>query len=523
MKRDMDKKKFYILDMFPYPSGNGLHVGHCLGYIGTDIYARHKKMGMNNEVFHPFGFDSFGLPTEQYAIKTGRTPQEITTENISIFKKQLSALDLDLNWEAEIITSEPKYYKWTQWIFLKLYNSWYNPITDKAEPIETCSHADKENYRLAYQASVEVNWCEELHTVLADAEVIDGKSERGGHPVERRKMFQWFLRIAPYKKRLVGGLKDVVWVGKKVQINWIQDRLHDVAFSRQRKWGEPFPIYYAESNTVGVSEDSLPVLLKYTDGCSMRIEGEREYETDTMPSFAGSNWYFFRYLDANNENFFCDKDKQSAWLPVDVYVGGAEHTTGHVLYARFITKVLFDLGLSVVDEPFKKIINVGLMKGADGSKMSKSAGNSVRPDEMIEKYGSDAFRLWISFIAPFEQEKFWKEDGLRGCAKFLVRFRRLFDNIVDEEIKEQVDMARKISNAVEKDIEKFSFNTAVPRFMTFVNEMTKQEKVCRSALVIVAFALHPFCPKLCHGLTSALAFKQVIDLVKYRKDMEVKN
>lgn len=499
--------------MFPYPSGNGLHVGHCIGYIGTDIYARHKKM-RGYEVFHPFGFDSFGLPTELYAIKTGKSPQEITSENIATFKKQLGSLDLELDWESEVVTSDPKYYKWTQWIFLKLYNSWFNPKSNRAEPIDSCPHPDKDNYRLAYRAESEVNWCEALGTVLAESEIIDGKSERGGHPVQRKKMIQWFLRITPYKERLIKGLDNVDWAGKKVQKNWIQDRLHDVVFSRQRKWGEPFPIAYIDERVRDVKEENLPIT--HDDwGLSGTV-----FEKDTMPSFAGSNWYFFRYLDANNENFFCDRLNQRKWLPVDIYVGGSEHTTGHVLYARFITKVLYDLGYSVVDEPFKKIINVGLMKGEDGRKMSKSLGNSVRPDDMIEKYGVDAFRLWISFIAPFEQEKFWKEDGLKGCVKFLHRLVSLCDKMVDEEIEDQVIKARKVCDAVEKDIEKFSFNTSVPRFMAFVNDMMKEDRVCRGALVPILFALSPFCPALCQTLSMTIVLTDLTSTIGKKQPLQ---
>lgn len=228
-------KKCYVLDMFPYPSGSGLHVGHSVGYIATDIYARYKKLN-GFDVCHPMGFDSFGLPTEQYAIKTGRPPEEITKENIANFKRQMNLLDLELDWEMEIVTSEPGYYKWTQWIFLQLYNHWYNPEKKKAEWIKNCPHSDVDNYRLAYKARAEVNWCEELKTVLADEEVVNGLSERGSHPVVRREMNQWFLRITPYKERLKEGLDRVDWVNKKVQANWI-DKLRDVCFSRQRKWG----------------------------------------------------------------------------------------------------------------------------------------------------------------------------------------------------------------------------------------------------------------------------------------------
>lgn len=442
----MEKKREYILDMFPYPSGYGLHVGHAIGYVSTDIYTRWLKL-QGKECFHPFGFDSFGIPTEQYAEKVGRPPEEITKENIARFKSQLEILNLDLNWEAEIWTSSPKYWKWTQWIFLQLYNSWFNQETQKAEPIETCPFPDLDNWRLAYKAHSEVNWCEALKTVLSEDEIIDGKSERGGYPVEKKKMEQWFLRITAYRERLREGLKNVEWKGKSLQENWL-DRLHDVVFSRQRKWGEPFP-----------------------------LEGEE----GVMPAFAGSNWYFFRYLDPKNEEFFCDKEKQVD-LPVDLYVGGAEHSTGHVLYARFITKVLYDLGHSLVDEPFKKIINVGILLGADGLKMSKSKGNAVVPDDVIEKYGVDAFRMWICFIGPFEQIKKWDDAGIKGCQRSLLKYKSLFERAEEIDSDSQRGLLEETKKGFDRDISSFSFNTAIPKFMKFVNSLFKEEKISKEVL-----------------------------------------
>lgn len=418
-------KKHYVLDMFPYPSGSGLHIGHAVGYVATDIYSRWMKKSC--EVIHPMGFDSFGLPTEQYAISVGKSCEQVTVENILNFKRQMNNLCLDIDWDREIVTSNHDYYVWTQWIFLLLYNSWYNGT--KADSIENCPHNDKNSYRLAYKAISEVNWCEELKTVLSNDEIENNKSKRGGYPVVKKIMNQWFLRITSYKERLIEGLENVEWENKSVQINWIKNRLHDVVFSRQRKWGEKFPI----------------------DG-----------ETDTMPSFAGSNWYFFRYLDNKNTNCFCSKEKQFD-LPVDIYVGGAEHNTGHILYARFITKVLYDLGHSIVDEPFKKIINVGLMMGKDGQKMSKSIGNVVNPDDIIEKYGIDAFRLGLCFMGRFKDVKNWNEGSVVGAVRLMDKIKRLL--IINEDVGD----TEQLKFQIDADVEKFSFNTAVAKIMTFMN------------------------------------------------------
>lgn len=639
----MSHKK-YILDFFPYPSGNGLHVGHTVGYIATDVYSRHLKKKCF-DVFHPFGFDSFGLPTEQYAMKVGRDPRIVTEENIKRFKEQLNLLSLDLNWEAEIITSDEKYYKWTQWIFEKLYNSWYNPSLNKAESIETCPHEDLDNYRLAYKKLSEVNWCEELGTVLANdeiEEVDDIKvSTRGQHPITKKEMMQWFLRITPYAERLISGLNGVDWKGKQHQINFIgksegfeidfeiqrhnngadsklsndvyssekitvfttkPETLKDVAFivtsknsylATPRREGEYFtgfyvvtPFYnkivpiwvadyvldgYGTGYVMGVPSDdkrdrefgvkhglyeqnSIPWQIEgFVDDFSTSFIKEKlisqkcgrkktnfklhditfsrqrkwgepiplEGETDTMPSYAGSNWYFFRYLDAHNEKVFCDLNKQKQWMPVDLYVGGSEHTTGHVLYARFITKFLHDLGLSSVDEPFKKIINVGLMMGEDGQKMSKSKGNVVNPDDVIKKYGVDAFRLWISFIAPFEQQKSWKEDGIKGCAKFLRNFEKLFDELSDEKSTQQEDLLKKFEDKVSKDIESFSLNTAVPQFMKFLNEISNHKTKNKEVVWSVLYCLDSFAPTFSRKIIENNKEKLTSEIIKIEYEISL--
>ena len=460
---------FYILDMFPYPSGSGLHIGHCIGYIATDIYARYVK-SLGSEVCHPMGFDSFGLPTEYYAQSVGKSCEEVTQINITRFKEQMKILRLDLDWDREIWTSNPDYYVWTQWIFTQLYNSWFNPETNKAELLETYLGDSPDSVRLVYKATYEANWCEELQTTLADDEVVDGKSDRGGYPVVTRLIPSWFLRITPYKQRLIEGLEWVTWKNKKVQRNWIKERLHDVTFSRQKKWGEPIPI---------------------------------EGETDTMPSIAGSNWYFFRYLDPHNAEVFCRTSRQQKWLPVDLYVGGSEHNTGHLLYARFITKVLYDLGHSVVDEPFKRIENVGLMMGSDGQKMSKSKGNAVAPDSMIEEHGIDAFRLGICFMGRFEETKIWDEGSIKGCKKFLNKVRALAATATPSSDESQLGLIAELREAVSGDIERFSHNTAVAKMMTCASRLKKMTPT-RDAVRGLLQVMYPFTPDFSEELLAIL-------------------
>ncbi|PTQ55380.1 MAG: Leucyl-tRNA synthetase [Candidatus Carbobacillus altaicus] len=608
---DTQKPKFYVLDMFPYPSGAGLHVGHPEGYTATDIIARMKRMQGYN-VLHPMGWDAFGLPAEQYALDTGNNPREFTQKNIATFKRQIKSLGFSYDWSREINTTDPKYYKWTQWIFLKLYEK-----------------------GLAYMAEVPVNWCPALGTVLSDEEVIDGKSERGGHPVERRPMRQWILKITAYADRLLDDLEKLDWPEhiKEMQRNWIgrsdgaeidfmledgsdhitvfttrpdtlfgatylvlapehalvekltrpeqkayveayQDRtrrksdlertdlnkektgvwtggyalhpvtgeklpvwiadyvlghygtggimavpghderdyefakvmqlpivevvrggnleegaytgdgehinsdflnglyvaeakekmiawleahgkgrrkrtyrLRDWLFSRQRYWGEPIPILHLEDGTTKpVKEEDLPVLLPETDHIRPSGTGESPLanihdwvhtvdpdtgrvarrETNTMPQWAGSSWYFLRFIDPHNEERFADPEKLAYWLPVDLYIGGAEHAVLHLLYARFWHKVLYDLGLVPTDEPFQKLFNQGMILGENHEKMSKSRGNVVNPDDIVKSHGADALRLYEMFMGPLEASKAWSTSGLDGARRFLDRIYRLF-------------------------------------------------------------------------------------------------
>lgn len=800
--------KYYVLDMFPYPSGAGLHVGHPLGYIASDIVARFKRLQGYN-VLHPMGFDAFGLPAEQYAIETGQHPAVTTDKNIERYKEQLKNIGFCYDWSREVKTSDPQYYRWTQWIFLKLYNSWYNPETNRAEPIDslisklesgainnqfgqpwnTLSAIQQQEeltaHRLAYKDVSYINWCETLGTVLANDEVVNGVSERGGYPVERKLMSQWFLRITKYADRLLQGLDTVDFPEslKEMQKNWIgrsegalvrfnikdsdqnlqvfttrpdtifgvsfmvmapehplavelvtpdqktdveayvrycksrselerkaetkeitgvftgayavhpftgspipvylaeyvlmgygtgaimgvpcgdardhafakkfgleipnifkdtevsekayeeksgilansasgklslsgltiaeaasrvisvleQDktgsrqvnyRMRDAGFSRQRYWGEPFPVVYKDGITLAESEGVLPVQLPEVssykpsgDGKSplatikqwVELPGGLLRETDTMPGYAGSSWYYLRYMDPTNSGEFCARSKSDYWQQVDLYIGGAEHAVGHLLYSRMWCKVLYDLGYIGFDEPYRKLVNQGMIGGVvyycyydpaakkiysysltpdpqkeglqafqipneyvgddehmDASererfcveypqfkeyefvtdkgkftfekaitKMSKRLRNVVNPDEVIETYGADAFRMYEMFLGPIDQDKPWNTKGIDGVSRFL---KRLWGFCTDDEgncsftDEPPSEQALKIIHRTLKknaeDIEKLSFNTCVSSFMICLNSL--QDLKCRSREVMEKFLvmLSPFAPHI---------------------------
>ena len=691
---DHTKEKFYALDMFPYPSGAGLHVGHPEGYTATDILSRYKRANGYN-VLHPMGWDAFGLPAEQYALDTGNDPREFTKQNIDTFRRQIKELGFSYDWDREVNTTDPNYYKWTQWIFKKLYEK-----------------------GLAYVDEVPVNWCPALGTVLSNEEVIDGKSERGGHPVERRPMRQWVLKITDYAEQLLQDL-DILdwpeslkamqrnWIGKsvgaeidfkiegtdesftvfttradtvfgasycvlapehklvekivtegqkaavdeyldvvkrksdlertdlnkdktgvftgayainpvneeKVEI-WIADyvlasygtgavmavpahderdyefatkfnlpikaviedngevvvpffgdgkhinsdfinglnneeaiakviefleenkvgrskvtyKLRDWLFSRQRYWGEPIPIIHWEDGTMTTVPDSeLPLLLPETDNIKPSGTGESplanieewlnvvdpetgkkgKRETNTMPQWAGSCWYYLRYIDPHNDEMFADPEKLKYWLPVDVYIGGAEHAVLHLLYARFWHKVLYDLGLVPTREPFQKLFNQGMIlaEGKDGrpEKMSKSKGNVVNPDDIIVSHGADTLRVYEMFMGPLDASIAWSENGLDGSRRFLDRVYRLF---VDEETGKVNDKVQDKDNAelevsynftvkkVSEDIEILGFNTAISQLMVFVNDCYKAEYIPRKYALGFIQLLAPFAPHL---------------------------
>ena len=695
---DPKKPKYYVLDMFPYPSGSGLHVGHPLGYIATDIIARYKRhLGFN--VLHPMGWDAFGLPAEQYAIKTGTHPSITTKENIANFKKQIKMLGFSYDWEREINTTDNNYLKWTQWLFIQLFNK-----------------------GLAYEAEVPVNWCPKLKAVLANEEVIDGKSDIGGHPVFRVPMKQWMLKITDYAESLLSGLDDLDWPNsvKELQKNWIgkstgaiikfnindfnesldvfttrhdtifgatyivlapehplvekithntrkdivneyiknaskksdldrtelnkdktgeflgqyainpvneelipiwisdyvimsygtgaimavpgqderdydfaekynlpvirtvqppkhfeggaytgsgqiinsdflnglsidaaqnkilewlvdnkhgnkktQYKLRDWLFSRQRYWGEPIPILHNNGISTPLEVKDLPLTLPKVDKYEPSGTGESPLstikswvevkdsngniialrETNTMPQWAGSCWYFLRFIDPNNENEAWSKDKEEYWMPVDLYIGGAEHAVLHLLYARFWHHVFFDLGLVSTKEPFKKLFNQGMILGHDGSKMSKSRGNVVNPDDTVKKYGADSMRIYEMFMGPLDKAKPWSTSGLEGCYRFVKKlWSLLFDNenklnskIVDSaENKENEQALHFLIKKITENLERLQFNTCVSEFMIFVNHLTKQPAISKSTVETFTIILNPFMPHLSEEIWTSL-------------------
>jgi len=694
-----DREKCYVLDMFPYPSGSGLHVGHPLGYTATDIYSRFKRLN-NFNVLHPIGWDAFGLPAEQYALKTGTHPRVTTEKNIKRYREQLKMLGFSYDWDREINTTDPKYYKWTQWIFLQLYNK-----------------------GLAYEAEVPVNWCPELKAVLSNEEVVDGKSDIGGHPVERLPMRQWMLKITDYAESLLNGLDDLDWpesvkelqknwIGKsegcevnfkvndlnaniniyttrpdtlfgatyivlapehplvdklvaenqindvnsykrvsslksdfdrgelnkektgvplgayainpvnnqkipiwiadyvlmsygtgaimavpahderdyefakkfnlqitevvsggnievevytdtsngvmvnssngeglnlnnlkvneaiKVVIDWLekedlgkkktQYKLRDWLFSRQRYWGEPMPIIHKNDGNITALNDSdlpltLPEVKKYEPSGTgesplsvitdwVDVDGGKR-ETNTMPQWAGSCWYYLRYISPHNDDFAWDSEDEKYWMPVDLYVGGVEHAVLHLLYSRFWHHVLHDLGLVSTREPFKKLFNQGMIGGEDGQKMSKSRGNVVNPDDVVDKYGADSFRVYEMFMGPLDKSKPWNTKGLQGSYRFLQKVWKLYienrekinDKLPDNDtLKLLHQTIKKVTN----DLEDLSFNTAVSQMMIFVNHASTLENLNKNVLKSFLIILNPFAPHITEEIFATLRFDQ---------------
>lgn len=736
---DTSKPKFYVLDMFPYPSGSGLHVGHPEGYTATDIIARYKRMkGFN--VLHPMGWDAFGLPAEQYAVKTGTHPKVTTEKNIDRFREQLQAIGFSYDWDREVNTTDPNYFKWTQWIFLQLFKK-----------------------GLAYEDEVAVNWCPELGTVLANEEVIDGKSEVGGFPVIRKPMRQWVLKITAYAERLLQDLDDLDWpeslkdmqrnwIGKSVgaevdfqvegmedklrvyttrpdtifgatymviapehhlvssitteeqkedvaqyqhsaslksdldrqELNkektgvftgsyainpatgnqipiWISDyvlvsygtgaimavpgqderdwefaekfdlpiirtvqpevgfegkaytgqgvainsdflngleiepakkniiawleekgagtravnyKLRDWLFSRQRYWGEPFPIIHSAGEAKAVQESELPLLLPEVEKYQPTGDGEPPLanaidwintidsdtgkpalrETNTMPQWAGSCWYYLRYISPDWEGGPVDPEYERYWMPVDLYVGGAEHAVLHLLYARFWHKVLFDLGVVSTKEPFQKLVNQGMILGemeytsqdgkklsddevekkgdsffqkgtnskveARAHKMSKSRGNVINPDHVIEQFGADSLRLYEMFMGPLEQVKPWSTKGVDGVNRFLNRAWRL---LIDEDSgdikssvtesepnKDQLKTLHETIKKVSEDIEEMRFNTAISAMMIFVNEANQWDSIPKSVAKTFVQLLNPYAPHIAEELWNKLGESNTI-------------
>ena len=705
---DDDKKNYYALDMFPYPSGQGLHVGHPEGYTATDIMARMKRMQGYN-VLHPMGWDAFGLPAEQYALNTGNSPREFTKKNVNNFRRQIKSLGLSYDWDREVNTTDPAYYKWTQWIFEQLYKK-----------------------GLAYEAEVPVNWSPDLGTVVANEEVIDGKTERGGFPVIRKPMRQWVLKITAYADRLIDDLDDLDWPeaikeqqrnwigrsvgaainfpvsgdentkievfstrpdtifgvaalvlapehelvkqlttpeheneveayiekishksdlertdlakdktgvftgsyvvnpvsGEKLPIwiadyvlnsygtgavmvvpahderdhefaqkfdlpivqvieggdvqkeaytgdgvhinsdflngmdkeeaidainNWLEEngvgekkvnyRLRDWLFSRQRYWGEPIPvIHWEDGETTLVPEDKLPLYLPKATDIKPSGTGESPLanlddwvnivdengrkgrrETNTMPQWAGSSWYFLRYIDPHNNHEIADYEKLKEWLPVNLYVGGAEHAVLHLLYARFWHKFLYDLGVVPTKEPFQKLVNQGMILGSNHEKMSKSKGNVVNPDDIVEQYGADTLRLYEMFMGPLDASIPWSEEGLGGAHKFI---NRVWSLLIDENdnLRDRVttinnhDLDKIYNETVKKvteDYEAMHFNTAISQLMVFVNNAYKADSLPLEYVEGLVKLLSPVVPYITEELWSKLGHVGSIAYAKW--------
>ncbi len=614
------RSKFYLLDFFPYPSGIGLHVGHPLGYIGTDVFGRYLRM-TGHHVLHPFGFDTFGLPAEQYAIDTGQHPAVTVRQNAAVMRRQLRRLGLAHDHRREIVTSDPSYYRWTQWIFLRIFGSWYDPAADRARPVadliaefaageratpdgrpwrdlSAAGRADAvDAHRLAYLSEQIVNWCPGLGTVLADEEVTDeGRSAVGNYPVHRRPLRQWVLRITAFAERLLAGLDEVDWPEnvKRLQRNWIGPsggpyHLKDWLFSRQRYWGEPFPIVYDQADPgarpIALPEEMLPVTLPEMtdfrpvpqDDASDPVpalarapgwaevtldlgDGARPYrrELNVMPQWAGSCWYYLRYLDPFNENALADPDNERYWmLPrgVDLYVGGVEHAVLHLLYARFWHKVLYDCGVTSTQEPFGKLFNQGYIladaftdsrgmyvpaaevrRRPDGweydgqpvtrrsGKMGKSLKNGISPDDMYVSYGADTLRLYEMAMGPLDGDRPWHTDDITGMHRFLQRLWRL---IVDESTGQTlVDpepppgqeppppdgpldaatarLLHRTIAAVREDFAALRFHTAIARIIELTAHASRLPRVPRALAEPLVLMVAPLAPHVAEELWQRL-------------------
>ena len=737
-------KKMYVLDMFPYPSGVGLHVGHPRGYIGSDVYSRMKRMSGYN-VLHPMGYDAFGLPAEQYALQHKIHPRKAVEENVATFENQLSMIGLSYDWSRKVNTTDPKYYKWTQWIFLQIYNSWFDKTKNKARPIDELEdifvksgnskinavHSDIENfsakdwsnfskkekqdilmkYRLAYEGYSEVNWCEEMGTVLANDEIVNDTngnpvSERGGYKVEKKSMRQWFMRITAYADRLLSGLDTLEWSDhlKEIQKNWIgksegseidfnikinnlffsgprtremetsarpfekeivnfdsikvfttradtifgatyvvlapehllvqklksnienwnevekyisslknkteEDRtkndkektgvelkgikainpangeeipvwiadyvlasygtgaimavpqhddrdrdfaikfdlpildkpfvdakeitekvggkivtkykMRDAIFARQRYWGEPIPLRHNSDGIISeLKEKELPLELPNVKSYESTGTGESPlagvkswvkegYETNTMPGWAGSSWYFLRYMDPQNSKNFASKKAIDYWQEVDVYVGGQEHATGHLLYSRFWNNFLYDMGYVSKKEPFKRLKNQGMILATDGRKMSKRWGNVVNPDDIVNNYGADTLRVYEMFMGPFEQSLPWSTESIIGSRRFIDRVYRLQEKITENKSSEEVEkILHKTIKKVSEDIENFAFNTAISSMMIFMNEIENSE-INKNDFKMFLQILAPFAPHITEELWMTQGEKKTI-------------
>lgn len=504
--------------MYPYPSGEGLHVGHPKGYIATDVYARMSRMqGFN--VLHPMGWDAFGLPAEQYALKNKVHPKVAVAKNIARYKEQLGMIGLDYDWSREINTTDPEYYKWTQWCFVKMFEK-----------------------GLVYQSNEPINWCPSCKTGLANEDLEDGKCERCGSEIEQKPLPQWIIKITDYRDRLIEDLNLLPkWPEyvKTSQKNWLAN-LRDWVFARQRYWGEPIPIIHCEKcGPVTVPETDLPVRLPEVESYEPTGTGESplaaitdwvnttcpkcggagKRETNTMPQWAGSSWYYLRYMDPKNSEALVDPKKEKYWNSVDVYVGGMEHATRHLIYARFWHKFLYDIGAAANKEPFEELHTVGLIQASDGRKMSKRWGNVVNPDEMVERFGADAFRLYEMFMGPFEQSVAWNTDGLVGTKRFLERVWKLKEKIGQQDSN---TLLEKTIKKVTDDVVNFKFNTCVSNMMIMVNTLEKQDCVEESDFKKFLQILAPFAPHMTEELWYELGETESIHLSEWPKYDESK-
>lgn len=499
---DTKKEKFYTLVEFPYPSGDGLHVGHIRSYTALDIIAR-KRRAEGFNVLYPMGWDAFGLPTENYSIKTGIKPALVTKQNSDTFRRQLQATGFSFDWSREVNTTDPNYYKWTQWIFLQLYK-----------------------HGLAYKAKQAINWCPKDKIGLANEEVIDGKCERCGTAVEQRDKEQWLLAITKYAERLDKDLDTVDFLPqiKAQQRHWIGN-LRDWVFSRQRYWGEPIPMIHCEKcGWQPVAEDQLPVTLPdvaryeptdtgesplagiadWVNTTCPKCGGAAKRETDTMPNWAGSSWYWLAYATKNKTDQGYDLKNRAAldyWTPVDWYNGGMEHTTLHLLYSRFWHKFLFDIGLVPTSEPYTKRTSHGIILAGDGEKMSKSRGNVINPDEIIRLYGADTLRVYEMFMGPFEQAVSWNTDSIIGSRRFLERVWLLSEKVGEVEDSQELKvLLNQTVQKVSSDIETMKFNTAISTLMVLVNKLSEAGKISSQTFATLLQLLAPFAPHIAEEL-----------------------
>ena len=497
------ERPFYNLMMFPYPSAEGLHVGNVFAYTGADVQGRFMAM-RGYDVFEPMGFDAFGIHSENFSIKRNVHPRELTARNIQNFReRQLERIGNRFDWSRAVNTTDPAYYRWTQWIFLQLYRA-----------------------GLAVRKSAPVNWCPADQTVLADELVIDGRCERCSTPVVEKTLEQWFLRITAYANRLLENLDGLDWpdVVKTAQRNWIgraEDgtfRLRDWLISRQRYWGTPIPIVYCSGcGSVPVPEEQLPVLLPDTEhwrgrgtGSSPLADipefvnttcpqcgGPARRETDVADNFLDSAWYFLRYPSAHVHDRPFDPELTEKWLPVDMYVGGAEHAVLHLMYSRFITMALHDLGHLDFEEPFTRFRSNGLLV-MRGAKISKSRGNVVNPDEYIDRHGADALRMFLLFLGPFDQNAEYSDQALTGVVRFL---NRVWHVVLSERAASDRIELHRLMRRVTQDIELLRYNTAIAALMAFVNERAALDEEAASVVVRL---LAPFAPHLAEELWSRI-------------------